>query len=61
MLDRKQGVVRRQSPEVTAAERELYTLDDDGGERERSVELALADFVDGPGQQAIRVLDEGDG
>ena len=59
VLDRKQGIVRRQSPEVTAAERELYTLEDDGAERDRSVELALADFVDGPGQHAIRVLDEG--
>ena len=26
VLDRKQGIVRRQSPEVTAAERELYIL-----------------------------------
>ena len=59
VLDRTQGIVRRQSPEVTAAERELYTLEDDGGERDRSVELVLADFVDGPGQHAIRVLDEG--
>jgi Protein of unknown function (DUF4238) len=59
VLDRKLGNVRRQSPEVTAAERELYTLEDDGGKRDRSVEVALADFVDGPGQHAIRVLDEG--
>lgn len=59
MLDRKHGVVRRQSPEVTAAERELYTLEDDCGDRDRRVELALAEFVDGPGQHAIRVLDEG--
>jgi hypothetical protein len=59
VLDRKQGVVRRQSPEVTAAEREMYTLESEGGERDRSVESALADFVDGPGQQALRVLDEG--
>jgi Protein of unknown function (DUF4238) len=59
VIDRKQGVVRRQSPEVTAAERELYTLEDDGGARDRSVESALAGFVDGPGQHAIRVLDEG--
>ena len=59
VLDRKQGIVRRQSPEVTAAERELYTLEDDGGERDRRVESALADFVDGPEQHAIRVLDEG--
>jgi hypothetical protein len=59
VLDRKQGIVRRQSPEVTAAERELYTLEDNGGERDRSVEIALADFVDGPGLHAIRVLDEG--
>jgi hypothetical protein len=59
VLDRKQGIVRRQSPEVTAAERELYTLEDDCGERDRSVESALADFVDGPGQHALRVLDEG--
>ncbi len=59
VLDRKQGIVRRQSPEVTAAERELYTLEDDGGERDRRVESALADLVDGPGQHAIRVLDEG--
>jgi hypothetical protein len=59
VLDRKQGIVRRQSPEVTAAERELYTLEDDCGERDRRVESALADYVDGPGQHAIRVLDEG--
>jgi hypothetical protein len=59
VLDRKQGVVRRQSPEVTAAERELYTLEDARGERDRRVETALADHVDGPGQHAIRVLDEG--
>jgi hypothetical protein len=58
-LDRKHGIVRRQSPQVTAAERELYTLEDDCGERDRSVESALADRVDGPGQHAIRVLDEG--
>jgi hypothetical protein len=36
----------------------LYTLEDDCGERDRSVESALADLVDGPGQHAIRVLDE---
>jgi len=36
-LDRKQRIVRRQSPEVTAAERELYTLEDDCGERDRRV------------------------
>ena len=59
VLDRKQGVVRRQSPQVTAAERELYTLEDDRGERDRRVETALADHVDGPGQHAIRVLDGG--
>jgi hypothetical protein len=59
VLDRKQGIVRQQSPEVTAAERELYTLEDDCGERDRSVESALADLVDGPGRHAIRVLDEG--
>lgn len=59
VLDRKQGLVRRQSPEVTAAERELYTLEDDCGERDRRVESALAEFVDGPGQHVIRVLDEG--
>lgn len=59
VLDRKHGVVRRQSPEVTAAERELYTLEDEHGERDRRVESALAEFVDGPGQHAIRVLDEG--
>jgi hypothetical protein len=59
VLDRKQGIVRRQSPEVTAAERELYTLEDDCGERDRSVESALADLVDGPGHHAIRLLDEG--
>ena len=33
VLDRKLGVVRRQSPEVTAAEREMYTVEDDCGER----------------------------
>src|SRR5262245_45183727 len=59
VIDRKQGIVRRQSPEVTAAERELYTLEDDDGARDRGVESALAGFVDGPGQHAIRVLDEG--
>src|SRR5690349_6200790 len=59
VIDRKHGIVRRQSPEVTAAERELYTLEDDDGTRDRSVESALAGFVDGPGQKAIRVLDEG--
>lgn len=59
VLDRKQGVVRRQSPEVTAAQRELYTIEDDSGERDRSVESALAGLVDGPGQDALRVLDEG--
>ena len=59
VIDRKQGVVRRQSPEVTAAERELYTLEDDDGARDRSVESTLAGLVDGPAQQAIRVLDEG--
>jgi len=59
VLDRKHGVVRRQSPEVTGAERELYTLEDDYGERDRRVESALAGLVDGPGQHAIRVLDEG--
>ena len=59
VLDRKHGIVRRQSPEVTAAERELYTLEDDGGERDRRVESALADLVDGPGQHPIRVLNEG--
>jgi hypothetical protein len=41
VLDRKQGVVRRQSPEVTAAQRELYTLEDEsrgaGSERRISV------------------------
>ena len=51
--------MRLQSPEVTAAERELYTLEDDCGERDRRVESALADLVDGPGQHAILVLDEG--
>jgi hypothetical protein len=59
VLDRQEGVVRRQSPEVTAAQRELYTLEDDRGERDRSVESALANLVDGPGQDALRVLDEG--
>jgi hypothetical protein len=59
VLDRKHGVVRRQSAEVTAAERELYTLEDDCGERDRSVERALADHVDGPAQGAIRVIEEG--
>ena len=59
VLDRRQGIVRRQSPEVTGAERELYTLEDDRGERDRRVESALADLVDGPGEHAIRVLDEG--
>jgi hypothetical protein len=57
VIDRKQGIVRRQSPEVTAAERELYILDDDCGGRR--VESALADLVDGPRQHPIRVLDEG--
>jgi len=38
VLDRKQGIVRRQSPEVTGAERELYTLEDDRGERDRRVD-----------------------
>jgi len=33
VLDRKLGIVRRQSPEVTAAERQLYTVEDDSGER----------------------------
>ena len=41
VIDRKQGIVRQQSPEVTAAERELYTLEDDCGERDRSVESAF--------------------
>lgn len=59
VIDRKLGVVRRQSPEVTAAENEMYTLDTDDGERDRSVERALADLVDGPGQQPIKTLDEG--
>lgn len=59
VLDRKQGIVRRQSPEVTAAERELYTLENECGARDRRVESVLADLVDGPGQHAIRVLDEG--
>ena len=59
VLDRRQGIVRRQSPEVTGAERELYTLEDDCGKRDRRVESALADLVDGPGQHATRVLDEG--
>jgi hypothetical protein len=59
VLDRKQGIIRRQSPEVTAAVRELYTLEDECGGRDRRVESALAELVDGPGQHAIRVLDEG--
>jgi len=59
VLDRKHGIVRRQSPEVTAAERELYTLEGDSGERDRRVESALADHIDGPGQHALRVLDDG--
>jgi hypothetical protein len=37
VLDRKDGIVRRQSLEVTAAERELYTLEDDCGERDRAL------------------------
>lgn len=59
VLDLKRGIVRRQSPEVTGAERELYTLENDCGERDRRVESALAGLVDGPGQHAIQVLDEG--
>src|SRR5260221_10081441 len=36
----------------------MYTVEDDCGERDRRIESALADLVDGPGQQPIRVLDE---
>ena len=41
VLDRKQGIVRRQSPEVTGAERELYTLEDDCGERDRARRISV--------------------
>lgn len=59
VIDRKLGLVRRQSPEVTAAECELYTIDGDDGARDRRVEQALADLVDGPGQEPLKTLDEG--
>jgi hypothetical protein len=59
VLDRKAGVVRRQSPEVTAARRELYTVEDGDGERDRRVESALAELIDGPGQEPLRVLHDG--
>jgi hypothetical protein len=59
VIDRKLGVVRRQSPEVTTAENEMYTIDADDGQRDRRVELALAELVDGPGQQPIKTLDDG--
>ena len=56
---RKLGVVRRQSPEVTAAEHEMYSHDGADGSRDRRAELLLADLVDGPGQSPLKVLHEG--
>ena len=37
VLGRKQRIVRRQSPAVTAPKRELYILEDDCDERDRRV------------------------
>lgn len=59
VTDRVKGVVRRQSPEVTGAERDLYAIEDESGRRDRSVETALAELVDGPGQDAMRGIEAG--
>jgi len=61
VADRKQRRVRPQAPEVTAAERDMYTLEGAAGERDRRVESAfLANLVDGPGDQALRAIEEGE-
>jgi hypothetical protein len=58
VLDRRTREIRRQRPEVTAAERELYTLYTDG-QPDRAVERFLAEHVDGPGLGVISTLASG--
>ena len=59
VLDRRSGLIRQQRPEVTAAERELYTLDLSGA-KDRTVETLLADHVDGPGLRVIGAVANGE-
>ena len=58
VLDRAAAKIRRQRPEVTAVERELYSLDLADGQ-DRMVEQLLADHVDGPGLKVIAALAAG--
>src|ERR1700730_4755024 len=55
VLDRRTADIRRQRPEVTAAERELYTLDLPEAP-DRRVETLLAETVDGPGLRVIAAI-----
>ena len=55
VLDRRTADIRRQRPEVTAAERELYTLDLPEAP-DRRVETLLAETVDGPGLRVIGAI-----
>jgi len=58
VIDRKLGQVRRQRPEVTGAEREMYTVELEN-DPYRDVEQFLADNVDGPGLRVIKALHAG--
>jgi hypothetical protein len=58
VLDRRTSQIRSQRPEVTAAERELYTLDWGEGQ-DRTVEQFLAQHVDGPRLGVISALSAG--
>jgi hypothetical protein len=58
VFDRRTGEVRRQRPETSGAEREMYTLDSDT-EPNREAETLLAAHVDGPGLGVIQSLHDG--
>lgn len=58
VCDRLRGAVRRQRPDNTGAEQEMYTREL-GEKRNRDVERVLAQAVDGPGSAVIHYLRDG--
>jgi hypothetical protein len=53
--DRRTQEVRKQRPEISGAEHELYTIETDGKKNRRREQL-LAQCIDGPGLSALRSL-----
>jgi hypothetical protein len=60
VLDRQRAEIRPQPVEVTAAERELYTIDADDGTKDRGLEHWFAEMVDGPSVTVLQGLHDGE-